>query len=125
MTMSDATSDQENSSPAIGDRPRRIVLAPLWLASVLVLSLGIAGLGAYLMMRQPEVVERILPPPPLPNGVAEAQRRAEALRARNLDLANRIEAVRRELDLPPQCPPGTELDPADGSGKPAPGTPPA
>ena len=77
------------------------------------------------MMRQPEVVERVLPPPALPDDVAEAQRRAEALRARNLDLTDRIEGVRHELDLPPQCPPGTELEPAGGSGKPAPGTPPA
>jgi hypothetical protein len=119
--MSDATSNKENSRRA----GRRIALAPLWLASVLVLSMCIAALGAYLMMRQPQVVERILPPPPPPDDVAEAQRRAEALRARNLDLANRVEAVRHELGLPPQCPPGTELNPATGSDKPALGTPPA
>ena len=112
--MSDANPPGGNASPTAEHRLRAVALAPLWVASVLVLSLAIAGLGAYLMMRQPEVVERILPPPAQPDYTAEAARRAEALRARNIDLARDVEALRHELKQPAECPPGTELDPADG-----------
>ena len=112
--MSDANPPGANVSPTAEHRLRGVALAPLWVASVLVLSLAIAGLGAYLMMRQPEVVERILPPPAQPDDTAEAARRAEALRARNIDLARDVEALRHELKQPAECPPGTELDPADG-----------
>ena len=112
--MSDANPPGGNASPTAEHRLRAVALAPLWVASVLVLSLAIAGLGAYLMMRQPELVERILPPPAQPDDTAEAARRAEALRARNIDLARDVEALRHELKQPAECPPGTELDPADG-----------
>ena len=112
--MSDANPPGENLSATSEHRPRGVALAPLWVASVLVLALAIAGLGAYLMMRQPKVVERVLPPPAQPDNMAEAARRAEALRARNLDLARDVEALRHELEQPAQCPPGTQLDPAHG-----------
>ena len=112
--MSDANPPGGNASPTAEHRLRAVALAPLWVASVLVLSLAIAGLGEYLMMRQPEVVEHILPPPAQPDYTAEAPRRAEALRARNIDLARDVEALRHELKQPAECPPGTELDPADG-----------
>ena len=112
--MSDANSPAANVPPTTEHRLRGVALAPLWVASVLVLSLAIAGIGAYLMMRQPEVVERVLRPPAQPDNKAEAARRAEALRARNLDLAKDVEALRYELEQPVRCPPGTELDPLGG-----------
>ena len=110
--MSDETSPEEKASATPQGRRRspRLALAPLWMASVLVLSLAIAGLGAYLAMRQPDVVERVLPPPPQSEDTAETARRAEALRALNDGLREQIEALHRELEHPPQCPPGTELE---------------
>jgi hypothetical protein len=94
---------------------RRIALAPLWLSSVLVLLLGIVAAAAYLMTRQPDVVERIAPPPPaeLP---AEVVRRAEALRALNGALAEQIEGLRQQIEQP-RCPPGTAIDTTGGVGK--------
>jgi hypothetical protein len=115
--MSDDVSPGENgpaAPEARRSRSRRIALAPLWAVSVLVLSLGIAALAAYLTMREPDVVERVLPPPPPPDVPAETARRFEALRALNSGLRDQIEALRRELERSPQCPPGTELESADG-----------
>jgi hypothetical protein len=115
--MSDNVSPGENG-PAAPEarrrRSRRVALAPLWVASVLVLSLGIAALAAYLTMREPDVVERVLPAPPPPDVPAETARRFEALRALNNGLREQIEALRRELERSPQCPPGTELESAGG-----------
>jgi hypothetical protein len=114
--MSNEASPTENgpAAPDPGHRSRRIALAPLWVASVLVLSLGIAALAAYLMMREPDVVERVLPTPSPPDVPAETARRFEALRAMNSALTDQLEALRRELERPPQCPPGTALDSAGG-----------
>jgi hypothetical protein len=112
--MSDDASPEENAPAPEHRRFRHIALAPLWVASVLFLSLGIAALAAYLMTREPDVVERVLPPPPAPDVPAETARRVETLRALNSGLTDQIEALRRELERPPQCPPGTELDSAGG-----------
>jgi hypothetical protein len=114
--MSDHVLPEENA-PAPEDRRRRsrgIALAPLWVASVLVLSLGIAALATYLMAREPDVVKRVLPPPPPPGVPAETARRFETLRALNSDLRAQIDALRRELERSPQCPPGTKLQSAGG-----------
>jgi hypothetical protein len=99
------------------ERPwfRRIAFAPLWLASVLVLSLGIAAIAAYLMTRQPDVVERIAAPPPPAELSPEVVRRAEALRALNSALANQIDALRQQIEQP-KCPPGTAIDTTDNVG---------
>jgi hypothetical protein len=122
--MTDDVSPEENA-PAAPEgrrrRSRRIALARLWVASVLVLSLGIAALAAYLMTREPNVVERVLPPPPPPGVPAETARRFETLRALNSGLKDQIEALRRELERSPECPPGTELDSAGVIPKPLPG----
>src|SRR5512134_1992334 len=119
--MSNGASPTENGPTASGPRrPRRIALVQLWVASVLVLSLSIAALAAYLTMRTPELVERVLPPPPPPALPAEAVRRFEALRALNSDLRSQIDALRRELEGSPQCPPGTELESAGGTFQPSP-----
>jgi hypothetical protein len=118
--MSDHVSPEENA-PAPEDRrrlSRRIAMAPLWVASVLVLSLGIAALAAYLMTREPDVVERVLPPPPRPDVPAETARRFETLRALNSGSRDQIEALRRELERSPQCPPGTKLESAGGTPQP-------
>jgi hypothetical protein len=95
---------------------RRIAFAPLWLASVLVLSLGIAAAAAYLMTRQPDVVERIAPPPAPAELSPEVVRRAEALRALNGALADEINALRQQTERP-RCPPGTAIDTTGGLGK--------
>jgi hypothetical protein len=91
-------------------------LAPLWLASVLVLSLGITAAAAYLLTRQPDVVERIAPPAAPAEPSPEAVRRAEALRALNGALADQINALRQQVEQP-QCPPGTAIDTTGGVGK--------
>lgn len=94
-------------------RPRRVIaLWPLWIASVVLLLLAIAGVGAYLLSREPNVVERILPPPP-EQPSAETVRRAEALRGLNDALEGQISDLHKQIETP-QCPPGTELDPAAG-----------
>lgn len=119
--MSNHTASGENA-PSSEDRrswPRGLAMAPLWIASVLVLAMGIAALGAYLTTRQPDVVERVLPPPPPPGPSAETMRRLEALRALNGGVTQQIEALRRDLAGPPQCPPGTAFDPAPGSRPPS------
>jgi hypothetical protein len=95
---------------------RRIAFAPLWLASVLVLSLGIAAAAAYLMTRQPDVVERIAAPTAPAELSPEVVRRAEALRALNSALADQIDALRQQIEQP-RCPPGTAIDTTDDVGK--------
>ena len=97
------------------ERPwfRRIAFAPLWLASVLVLSLGIAAAAAYLMTRRPNVVETIAPPRPPAELSPEVVRRAEALRALNDTLADQIDALRQQIEQP-RCPPGTAVDTTGG-----------
>jgi cytochrome c-type biogenesis protein CcmH/NrfG len=113
--MSDDTQSGDVPQPGRQRRwSRRIALAPLWVASVLVLLLAIVSVGAYLMAREPDVVERVLPPPPAPELPAEAARRAEALRALNSGLADQVEVLRQQLEQPPQCPPGTEIDGTGG-----------
>lgn len=100
------------------ERPRfrRIAFAPLWLASVLVLSLGIAVAAAYLMTRRPDVVEVVAPPPASAELSPEVVRRAEALRALNGTLAEQIDALRQQIQQP-RCPPGTAIESTDGAGK--------
>jgi hypothetical protein len=97
-------------------RFRRVAFAPLWLACVLVLSLGIAAAAAYLITRRPDVVETVLPAPPPAELSPEVVRRAEALRALNGALADQIEALRRQIEQPP-CPPGTAVEANGDLGK--------
>lgn len=97
-------------------RFRRVAFAPLWLACVLVLSLGIAAAGAYLMTRRPIVVETVAPAPTPAELSPEVVRRAEALRALNGALADQIDALRQQIEQP-RCPPGTAVESTGGVGK--------
>src|SRR5512132_1437303 len=99
-----------------GRRLRRMAFAPLWLASVLVLSLGIAATAAYLIMRRPDVVETVAAPPPPAELSPEVVRRAEALRALDDALADQIDALRRQIEQP-RCPPGTAIESSGNLGK--------
>jgi hypothetical protein len=96
-------------------RFRRVAFAPLWLACVLVLSLGIAA-AAYLMTRRPIVVETVAPAPTPAELSPEVVRRAEALRALNGALADQIDALRQQIEQP-RCPPGTAVESTGGVGK--------
>ena len=108
---------QPEHPPPREKRPwlQRIAFAPLWLASVLALSLGIAATAAYLMTRRPIVVETVTPPP-LAELSPEIVRRAEALRALNRTLAEQIDALRQQMEQP-RCPPGTAVESTGGVGK--------
>jgi hypothetical protein len=124
--MSDETSSADKSTRQLepgrmqsrDESPwfQRIAFAPLWLASVLVLSLGIAAAAAYLMTRQPDVVERIAAPTAPAELSPELVRRGEALRALNSTLADQIDALRQQIEQP-RCPPGTAIDTTDDVGK--------
>jgi len=98
------------------ERRRAIALRPLWIAGVVLLSLATAAAGAYLLTREPPVVERALPAPPAEGPSPEAVRRAGALRALNGALENQIGDLKQQIEKP-QCPPGTVLDPAAAGGK--------
>jgi hypothetical protein len=118
MTDESSPADPQPRTPQRekGRRFRRIAFAPLWLASVLVLSLGIAAAAAYLITRRPDVVETVAPSPPPAELSPEVVRRAEALRALNDALADQIEALRRQIEQPP-CPPGTAVEANGDFGK--------
>ena len=117
--MTNETSPADLPSPqSLPDRPppragrpwfRRVAFAPLWLACVLVLSLGIAAAAAYLMTRRPIVVETVAPAPTPAELSPEVVRRAEALRALNGALADQIDALRQQIEQP-RCPPGTAVE---------------
>src|SRR5512132_2039381 len=118
MTDESSPADLQPRSPQRekGRRFRRIAFAPLWLASVLVLSLGIAPAAAYLITRRPDVVETVVPAPPPIELSPEVVRRAEALRALNDALADQIDALRRQIEQPP-CPPATAIESSRNLGK--------
>ncbi|QLH39066.1 MAG: hypothetical protein HWD60_09085 [Defluviicoccus sp.] len=108
----DSTGETGPGAPVAEPRSRRVIaLWPLWIASVVLLLLAIAGVGAYLLSREPNVAERILPPSPPEQPSAETVRRAEALRGLNDALEGQISDLHKQIETP-QCPPGTELDPA-------------
>ncbi len=108
----DSTGDIGPGAPVVEPRPwRSIALWPLWIASVVLLLLAIAGVGAYLMSREPQVVERTLPPSAPEQPAPETVRRAEALRGLNDALEGQISDLHKQIETP-QCPPGTEFDPA-------------
>jgi hypothetical protein len=118
MTDESSPADPQPRSPQREkDRRFRLILfAPLWLASVLVLSLAIAAAAAYLITRRPDVVETVAPPPPPAELSPEVVRRAGALRALNGALADQIDALRRQIEQPP-CPPGTAIEANGDFGK--------
>ena len=87
----------------------RIPLAGLWLGCVITLLLATGTAAAYLLVRQPEVVERAAPPQPPAEPSPEAVRRAEALRELNQALEAQLGTLKNEIEKP-QCPPGSAFD---------------
>ncbi|MBK8175034.1 MAG: trypsin-like peptidase domain-containing protein [Rhodospirillales bacterium] len=90
---------------------RHIPFTPVWLASVGVLLLASAALTTFLLTRQPETIERLIPAPPTssPSVSPEDLSRTAVLRKQNEALEAQLRQL-QETIAAPQCPPGTAID---------------